>query len=89
MRKLEVYFQFNLNKTASLLKFVNVHVYNHYISFISKFTNFVNATFRAVYRADCDNRQTLGNVGSVRDVSGIVSNVGVAVGIVSPAHCVQ
>ncbi len=29
------------------------------------------------------------NVGSVSDMSGMVANVGVAVGIVSPAHCVQ
>ncbi len=35
------------------------------------------------------NQSTSGNVGSVRDESGIVANVGVAVGIVSPAHCVQ
>ncbi len=32
---------------------------------------------------------TSGNVGSIRDVSGMVSNIGVAVGIVSPPHCVQ
>ena len=29
------------------------------------------------------------NPGSVRNVSSMVTNVGVAVGIVSPAHCVQ
>ena len=34
------------------------------------------------------NQSTSGNVGSARDVSGMVANVGVAVGIVSPAHCV-
>ncbi len=33
------------------------------------------------------NQPTSGNVGSVRNVSGMVANVGVAVGIVSPAHC--
>ena len=32
---------------------------------------------------------TSGNVGRVRDVFGMVSNIGVAVGIVSPPHCVQ
>ncbi len=32
---------------------------------------------------------TSGNVGSARDVSGTVANVGVAVGIVSPADCIQ
>ncbi len=35
------------------------------------------------------NQATLGNVGSVRDMSCMVANVGVAVAIVSPAHCVQ
>ncbi len=35
------------------------------------------------------NQPTSGNVGSARDVSGMVGNVGVAIGIVSPAHCVQ
>ena len=35
------------------------------------------------------NQPTSGNVGSVRDVSSMVANVGVAVGIVSPAHCDQ
>ena len=35
------------------------------------------------------NQPTSGNVGSVRDVSSMVANVGVAVGIVSPAHCGQ
>ncbi len=35
------------------------------------------------------NQPTSGNVGSARDVSGMVANVVVAVGIVSPAHCVQ
>jgi len=32
---------------------------------------------------------TSGNVGSARDVSSVVVNVGIAVGIVSPAQCVQ
>ena len=35
------------------------------------------------------NQATSGNVGSVRDMSSMVANVGVAVAIVSPAHCVQ
>ncbi len=35
------------------------------------------------------NQPTSGNVGSVRDVSSMVANVEVAVGIVSPAHYVQ
>ena len=35
------------------------------------------------------NRPTSVNVGSARDVSGMASNVQVAVGIMSPAHCVQ
>ena len=35
------------------------------------------------------NQPTSDNVGSARDVSGMVANVVVAVGIVSPAHCVQ
>jgi len=35
------------------------------------------------------NQPTSGNVGSARDVSGMVANVEVAVGIVSAAHCVQ
>ncbi len=33
------------------------------------------------------NQPTSDNVRSARDVSGMVANVGVAVGIVSPAHC--
>ena len=32
---------------------------------------------------------TSGNVGSVSDVSSMVANAGVVVGIVSPAHCDQ
>ncbi len=35
------------------------------------------------------NQPTSDNVGSAKDVSGMVANVGVAVGIVSPAHSVQ
>jgi len=35
------------------------------------------------------NQPTSGNVGSARNLSGMVANVDVAVGIVSPAHCVQ
>ena len=35
------------------------------------------------------NQPTSGNVGCALDVSSMVVNVGVAVGIVSPAHCGQ
>ena len=35
------------------------------------------------------NQPTSGNTGSVRNVSSMVANVRLAIGIVSPAHCIQ
>ncbi len=43
----------------------------------------------AVAILNVGDKPTSRNVGSTRDVSGVVANVGVAVGIVSPADCVQ
>ncbi len=42
----------------------------------------------AVVILNSDIQPTSGNVGSDRDVSGMVANVGVAVGMVLPADCV-
>ncbi len=43
----------------------------------------------AVAVLNVGNQPTSGNVGSARDVSGMVAKVGVAVGIVPPANSVQ
>ncbi len=50
---------------------------------------FISTSGLAVTILNYGNQPTSGNVRSGRDVSGRVANVGVAIGIVSPAHCVQ
>jgi len=43
----------------------------------------------AILKLNSSNQPTSGNVASVRDVSGMVGDVGAAVEIVSPAYCAQ